>query len=356
MYSQSQQCNGLLGWGATVVAVLVRGRKAHIAHVGDSRAYLVRKRKLLGLTDDHSHVSKILAHGRLVTEAYEQKSRNLVSQHMAMVQTITPTARTIRLAPEDRLLLCTDGLTSPLADKEIGRMLLDNPEPAVACRALVEQANTNGGPDNITALIIDFKGLRDTPAPPPPPELLDSDCLDSPITLPREAEQVQEQLQRLEKLLAWLHQGATETSAGSAAPEAADEAVRRLLGPAVHERISQQHPDASPSHLFHHACVGADGKWRQEYKAIMNALDPLMAGLLSGDTRLSPLLSTRDAAYIVRTLWSEFRGIERRYFLICQRYAADKRDRPLEILTQHMLESTRTLLGLLQFLPAFVMR
>jgi protein phosphatase len=353
MYEQSRHCHGLLGWGATVVAVLVRGRKAHIMHVGDSRAYLVRQNKLVTLTDDHSHVSQLLSTGKLVTEEYEQKNRNLVSQHVAMLQPIQPTIRTVRLQDGDRLLLCSDGLTAAVEDKTIGRLLVRNREASAACQALVDQANANGGPDNITALVLDVKDVGDGDSHERGPlELADSGAFEAGQTeLPREAGQIHELLLRLERELDWLHQGARETAGQSKL--AALAAAKRLLGADIYLQFVRHHPSDNPAHTFHQACVGPEGQWRRNYDAVMQVLDPLMAKLVCGEARLSPLLSKDDAALIMRTLWTEFRGIERRYFAICRRYALDKRERSLDILIEHMLESTRVLIGLIQFLPAF---
>lgn len=353
MFEASQRCHGIHGWGATVVAMLVRGRKAHILHVGDSRAYLVRGRKLVPLTDDHSYVSKLLAHGRLVTEEYEQKNRYLVSQHVAMRDNVSPSVRTVKLMPGDRLLLCTDGLSGPLSDRDIGRLLLSQSEPLAACQTLVEAANAAGGPDNITALVVDFQGVREASAVS---SALDTGAIDpadrsGERVLPVELERLHEAFGRLEAELQWLAQGAMET----AGPEkvAAMAAAKRMLGEARYVTFIQRYPNDSPVHTFHRGCADVDSEWLERYDTAVKRLEPLIAQLAASDSRLCPLLSNEAAARIIVTLWNELRGIEKRYLAICRRGELDKRERTLDILIEHMLESTRTLVGLVQFLPLF---
>ena len=155
--SQSTGTPGLQGMGATVVLALVRGHTAHLAHMGDSRAYILRDGHLQQLTEDHSVVGLLLRLKQITArEAAVHPARGQLSRHLGMEGNPLPEARSVRLKNSDRLLLCSDGLTGMLTDKEIGRILKLAPEPDVACRALVDAANQAGGRDNVTVVIVVF--------------------------------------------------------------------------------------------------------------------------------------------------------------------------------------------------------
>jgi len=149
---------GLQGMGATVVLAYVRGRFAHVAHMGDSRAYLLRNNRLDQLTGDHSITGILLRRGEITArQAKEHPARGQLSRFVGMEGEAIPEARTVELKQRDRLLLCTDGLTGMLTDKRIVQILKKDPEPTVACRALVDAANQAGGKDNITVVIVDYE-------------------------------------------------------------------------------------------------------------------------------------------------------------------------------------------------------
>jgi protein phosphatase len=148
---------GLAGMGATVVLAYLWGEKAFLAHMGDSRAYLYRRRKLKQLTKDHSVVGILLRRGEITPdEARKHPARSRLSRYMGMDGEVYPDVEVVRLLSGDRLLLCTDGLTGPVPDRAIAKILGDSDDPDAACRALVEAANVAGGPDNITVLVIDW--------------------------------------------------------------------------------------------------------------------------------------------------------------------------------------------------------
>ena len=144
--------------GATVVMALVQDDRAFIAHMGDSRAYLLRRGKLRPLTDDHSIVGILLRTGEIrPEEAEHHPARGQLSRYVGMEDEVYPDVRTVRLASGDRLLLCTDGLTGMVPDDTIMGLLAVSEEPQVACDHLVEAANAAGGKDNITAVIVDWQ-------------------------------------------------------------------------------------------------------------------------------------------------------------------------------------------------------
>lgn len=146
---------GLAGMGSTVVLAFVRGERAFVAHMGDSRAYLLRSDRLQPLTADHSVVGILLRQGEITPEqARLHPARNRLSRYVGMQGDVHPDVHTVRLLAGDRLLLCTDGLTAMVPDEEIGRLLGEGAGPR-ACEALVEAANASGGKDNVTVLVLD---------------------------------------------------------------------------------------------------------------------------------------------------------------------------------------------------------
>jgi protein phosphatase len=149
----------LQSMGSTVCLVLVRAaqRVAHLAHMGDSRIYLYRQGVLTQLTQDHSVVGWLLRYGEITPEeARIHPARHRLSRYVGMTEDVYPDVQTIRLLPGDRLLLCSDGLTGPVADDAIATRLAAHPDPEAACRALLDAANDAGGPDNIAALVVDW--------------------------------------------------------------------------------------------------------------------------------------------------------------------------------------------------------
>jgi len=156
---QASHRPALAGMGATLVLACVRNEHAFIAHMGDSRAYLYRRRKLRQLTNDHSVVAFLLRHGEITSkEAAGHPAKGRLSRYVGMEGDAYPDVKVIKLARGDRILLCSDGLTGMVADNTIDKLLSKHSDPELACRALVEAANTAGGRDNITVLVVDFHG------------------------------------------------------------------------------------------------------------------------------------------------------------------------------------------------------
>jgi serine/threonine protein phosphatase PrpC len=151
----SQDTPRLAGMGATAVVALVSQATALIAHVGDSRAYLLRARGLHRLTRDHSLAQALIDAGAITDQqATGHPARGQLTRHMGMVGEALPDACRVALQPDDRLLLCSDGLTGMLDDAWIQAILNRSPDPQHACHVLVEAANDAGGTDNITVLVI----------------------------------------------------------------------------------------------------------------------------------------------------------------------------------------------------------
>jgi len=163
VFDKAQADTDLRGMGTTVTAVHVEGERALLAHVGDSRAYLLRDGQLTRITDDHSLVEELVREGRLSPEeAAVHPQRSIVTRAVGVEETVEVDTYEVDLRPGDRLLLCSDGLTSMVNESGIARVLRDRAEPQAAADALVVAANAAGGDDNITALVLDVEGDGDS--------------------------------------------------------------------------------------------------------------------------------------------------------------------------------------------------
>jgi PPM family protein phosphatase len=147
------------GMATTVVTVLVDGEQANIAHVGDSRVYLVRGGDLRQLTTDHSWVNEQIESGAIsADQARSHPLRNVVTRALGGKPELVVDLQVHKVESQDVLLLCSDGLTTMLPDAEIARILRDGGgDIDQAARALVDESNHKGGEDNITVLLVKFE-------------------------------------------------------------------------------------------------------------------------------------------------------------------------------------------------------
>jgi protein phosphatase len=143
------------GMATTACAVLVQGATAAVAHVGDSRVYLLRAGVLQQVTHDHSWVEEQVRAGAMTASAARQHPwRNVVTRALAGGEDPEIDAEDLALESADRLLLCSDGLSGVITHEEIAARLNEADDPARVCERLVEAANAAGGPDNITVLVL----------------------------------------------------------------------------------------------------------------------------------------------------------------------------------------------------------
>lgn len=150
---------GRSGMGTTLTATIVEGRHIAIAHVGDSRAYLMRDGQLQQLTEDHSMVADMIRLGQLTEEeARFHPNRSVITRALGTDPNMSADTYDIETVGGDRLLLATDGLFGMLRDSEIAEVLAGNPDPQDAARSLVAAANEAGGQDNITVVVVDIGG------------------------------------------------------------------------------------------------------------------------------------------------------------------------------------------------------
>ena len=140
--------------GTTAVAMLLARGRASIAHVGDSRAYLLREGAIRQITDDHSYVGELLRLGLLTPEqARRHPHRNQILRSVGIREEVEVDVQELEVLAGDRLLLCSDGLSGPVGDEEL-LAIAGSGSPEDAASRLVELANARGGEDNITVVLV----------------------------------------------------------------------------------------------------------------------------------------------------------------------------------------------------------
>jgi len=146
----------LRGMGTTVVACMADDEMMSFAHVGDSRAYLVRDGHLSRITNDHSWVFEQVQAGMLTeAEAEKHPLRNVITRALGGALSVSPDATEVESRKGDVYLLCSDGLTGMVPEDEILRLVTENDDDLQkACEQLIETANERGGLDNVTAILV----------------------------------------------------------------------------------------------------------------------------------------------------------------------------------------------------------
>jgi len=146
--------------GTTLVMAYVGEGQAHVAHVGDSRAYLINDAGIQQVTVDHSLVQRLVDTKQLTPdEARVHPQRNVIYKNLGDRASVAPDITHIDLQPGDRLLLCSDGLNTEIEDQVIRQLVMSAASPQEACRQLTEAANAAGGRDNITTIIVQMELL-----------------------------------------------------------------------------------------------------------------------------------------------------------------------------------------------------
>ncbi|HJY32266.1 MAG TPA: Stp1/IreP family PP2C-type Ser/Thr phosphatase, partial [Actinomycetota bacterium] len=157
VFDRSQNDRRVSGMGTTLTAAEVDGNRVHLVHVGDSRAYLLHGGELMQITEDHTLVHRMVMEGEISEEEAEtHPHRSILTRALGVDQNIQVDEGHLEVAPGDRLLLCTDGLTGMVPEGQIRGILLETLDPQEAVDKLVRGANRAGGIDNITAVILDF--------------------------------------------------------------------------------------------------------------------------------------------------------------------------------------------------------
>lgn len=147
----------MFGMGTTIVATVMIDSEILLAHVGDSRAYLICDGEIKQLTEDHSLVNELVKSGEITQEmANVHPKRNILLRSIGVPGDIEVDISWLTLASGDYMLLCSDGLTNMLSDEEIKQIILKPTPLNDRVNQLIEKANEAGGMDNITALLIEF--------------------------------------------------------------------------------------------------------------------------------------------------------------------------------------------------------
>jgi len=143
--------------GSTLVAALIEKNNAYIAHVGDSRAYRIDANGIQRMTTDHSLVERLVATGQITPdEARTHPQRNVIYRTIGDKPNVEIDNNYLKVNSGDRILLCSDGLSGMITDEVILRIVLEAQSPQAACDALIDAANTAGGDDNITVILIEI--------------------------------------------------------------------------------------------------------------------------------------------------------------------------------------------------------
>jgi protein phosphatase len=155
VYDTSQARPPLAGMGTTFVALLAGSERVALAHVGDSRAYLVRGGRIRQLTDDHSLVGELVRrHEISETAARGHPHRHVLTRALGVRHTVEPDLAELSPRMGDSFVLCSDGLTGHVRDEEIGEAVARDADPDAVCAALVALANSRGGEDNTTVVLV----------------------------------------------------------------------------------------------------------------------------------------------------------------------------------------------------------
>ncbi|MGC3997810.1 MAG: Stp1/IreP family PP2C-type Ser/Thr phosphatase [Anaeromyxobacter sp.] len=154
IFETAQGDPGLAGMGTTVTAALVDGRAAYIAHVGDSRCYLLRDGRIYQVSEDHSLVNEQLKAGAIsAEEAKHSRFRNIITRSVGFEQQVQVDLMGLELQASDTLVICCDGLSNLVEDPEILREVESGALDEAPDR-LIALANARGGDDNITVVLV----------------------------------------------------------------------------------------------------------------------------------------------------------------------------------------------------------
>ncbi|NLO89308.1 MAG: Stp1/IreP family PP2C-type Ser/Thr phosphatase [Clostridia bacterium] len=155
VYTHSCQNSKQEGMGTTLTVLWIVDMKAYVAHVGDSRAYLLRDGEIALITSDHSFVQELVREGSITeSEARVHPRRNLLTRAVGIEKETSIDVTSFSLKKGDFVLLCTDGLSGTICDEEIKDIIYFSKTVEEACENLVKAACSRGGEDNITSVLV----------------------------------------------------------------------------------------------------------------------------------------------------------------------------------------------------------
>ncbi|MGG3339450.1 protein-serine/threonine phosphatase PrpC [Bacillus subtilis] len=157
IYDHAQAHEECQGMGTTIVCALFTGKTVSVAHIGDSRCYLLQEDDFVQVTEDHSLVNELVRTGEISREDAEHHPRkNVLTKALGTDQSVSIDTRSFDIEPGDKLLLCSDGLTNKVEGTELKDILQSDSAPQEKVNLLVDKANQNGGEDNITAVLLEL--------------------------------------------------------------------------------------------------------------------------------------------------------------------------------------------------------
>jgi PPM family protein phosphatase len=158
--AETAQEKSLHGMGTTLTAALIIGQDLYVAHIGDSRCYIINEHEILQLSKDHSFVQQLVDAGLITPEqARIHPRRNEITRVLGYIPDISPDLFKVKLYSDDIVLLCSDGLHSVLENNKIAGTVTSAANPKEACKILIDDANSEGGPDNISVILAKPSGL-----------------------------------------------------------------------------------------------------------------------------------------------------------------------------------------------------
>ena len=156
VYQEAMTKERCRGMGTTMVAATILKDTLYITNVGDSRLYISGEQGLVQITRDHSWIAEMVMRGELSKEeARNHPDKNIITRALGASEEVDIDFFDVQLEEKNRILLCSDGLSNMVADEEIQKILGDSPDIEQSGRQLVATANTNGGRDNISVILIE---------------------------------------------------------------------------------------------------------------------------------------------------------------------------------------------------------
>ena len=153
VYEKSKENENLSGMGTTLEVCLIYNNMVYVAHIGDSRVYLIRDNKIKQLTTDHSYVENLIKEGKITKEeAINHPKKNIITKALGCSAFVEPDIMQIKIKSQDIIIMTSDGLTNKVRDEKIYEIINKNIEASV--ESLIKEANELGGNDNITTIVI----------------------------------------------------------------------------------------------------------------------------------------------------------------------------------------------------------
>ncbi len=155
VYQEAQSEEAFRGMGTTFVAITVINGKGYVVNVGDSRLYLLHNDTIRQVTIDHSLVGELVRRGELTpSEARRHPRKNVITRAIGVEAEVLPDFFEIEMQPEDKVLICSDGLSNMIDDEELKQIISSDRDIDDMVRYLIDKANYYGGYDNIAAVVI----------------------------------------------------------------------------------------------------------------------------------------------------------------------------------------------------------